>query len=310
MTFPSAPAESLAYHRAARANTNHRGWRLPVAGLIGAVSYFILLAFAGLFLLIYAVAADSTEIKALFEDTSSIDLTNPAVFTFLMLSVILMLPVLYGVLAAVRYVPLGRISSVEGHLRWGWLGDCLLWAFVVFGLGFAVTFGLYALAEPSEFSAPVIDRTAITMLILVLLLVPLQSTAEEYVFRGYLMQLIGQWLKNPVWAILLPVPLFALAHLYNIWGLLDVAVFGVGAAILVWRTGGLEAAIAAHVANNVLLFILSSITVISIDTEGGSPEGVVSTIVIVGAFIALTEWRATRLRVVRTVPTWVPGVVT
>jgi hypothetical protein len=46
--------------------------------------------------------------------------------------------------------------------------------------------------------------------VVILLLVPLQAAAEEYIFRGYLMQSIGRWLRHPAFAILLPVPLFVL----------------------------------------------------------------------------------------------------
>ena len=88
-------------------------------------------------------------------------------------------------------------------------------------------------------------------MVLLLVLVPLQCYAEELVFRGYLMQTIGRWLKNPAWAILLPAPFFMLAHGYDLWGQASIVVMAVLAGFLCWYTGGLEAAIGMHVMNNI-----------------------------------------------------------
>jgi hypothetical protein len=93
--------------------------------------------------------------------------------------------------------------------------------------------------------------------VVVLLLVPVQAAAEEYIFRGYLMQSIGRWLRHPAFAILLPVPLFVLGHGYDLLGQIGVGLFAVAAGWLTWRTGGLEAAIALHVVNNLSAFLLS-----------------------------------------------------
>jgi hypothetical protein len=61
---------------------------------------------------------------------------------------------------------------------------------------------------------------------------------------------IGRWLRHPAFAILLPVPLFVLGHGYDLLGQIGVGLFAVAAGWLTWRTGGLEAAIALHVVNN------------------------------------------------------------
>ena len=92
--------------------------------------------------------------------------------------------------------------------------------------------------------------------LVILLLVPFQAAAEEYVFRGILMQSLGAWVRWAPLAIVLPTVLFAFGHIYDIWGLLDVAAFGLAAAWITWRTGGLEAGIVMHTVNNVVLFLL------------------------------------------------------
>ena len=92
-------------------------------------------------------------------------------------------------------------------------------------------------------------------LALILITSPLQATAEEFFFRGYLQQTIGS-LAGRAWVgILCSALVFAFFH-----GSQNIALFahrlgfGLIAGTLVWATGGLEAAIAVHVANNVFAF--------------------------------------------------------
>ena len=92
-------------------------------------------------------------------------------------------------------------------------------------------------------------------IVLILLIVPFQCYAEELLFRGYLMQTVGRWLKNPVWAIIIPAPIFMVLHGYGLWGLLSVLTMALTAGFLCWYTGGLEAGIGLHIANNVSIFI-------------------------------------------------------
>ena len=54
--------------------------------------------------------------------------------------------------------------------------------------------------------------------------------------------------------------MFGLAHGLAIQGFLAITVFGVVAAWLTIRTGGLEAAIALHVVNNVSMFLFDAAT--------------------------------------------------
>jgi membrane protease YdiL (CAAX protease family) len=86
---------------------------------------------------------------------------------------------------------------------------------------------------------------------LLLLVVPVQAAAEEYAFRGYLLQAVGAVLRRPWIPILVQAVLFAAIHGWGTpWGFADLVVFGALAGYLTVRTGGLEAAVALHVVNN------------------------------------------------------------
>ena len=100
------------------------------------------------------------------------------------------------------------------------------------------------------------------LLLVVVLTTPLQSAAEEYVFRGYLSQAIAGWIRAPraaaVLAALITATLFSLAHVPpDFLTFFDRFAFGLAASAVVWLTGGLEGAIVLHAVNNVLVFLLA-----------------------------------------------------
>jgi len=90
---------------------------------------------------------------------------------------------------------------------------------------------------------------------------PFQALAEEVMFRGYLMQAFGAIVRNVWFPIVCTAVVFALFHgVQNPWLFSSRLVFGILAGILVWRTGGLEAGIAIHIANNLCAFALALFT--------------------------------------------------
>lgn len=90
------------------------------------------------------------------------------------------------------------------------------------------------------------------------LLVPLQSIAEELIFRGVLAQAVGRWTRSWIAAIAVPLPLFVIGHEYSLVGLLAIAWFVVCVGYLAHRTGSLAAPMALHVANNLGYFLFGS----------------------------------------------------
>jgi hypothetical protein len=79
------------------------------------------------------------------------------------------------------------------------------------------------------------------------------------------MQQLGAWVRNTyaalAIAVLLSSVVFALAHTsLDPWILIDLGSFAAAMVLLTWRTGGLEAAVALHMVNNVIVLILSILT--------------------------------------------------
>ena len=91
-------------------------------------------------------------------------------------------------------------------------------------------------------------------LILMTILGPLQCIAEEYVFRGLLLQTFGSWFRFPPLAIILSTIAFAAMHPYSTYGVIEVFITGMTLCIITWMSHGLEAGSALHIANNMAIF--------------------------------------------------------
>lgn len=240
-------AEYLEYHRLSRAWKNPRWWK-PVVGLLLTGAAYIA---ATMVLLLALLVVDPESFNSIADEPldESLDMYDQTSFGLVFGMIALMLPAALVGFRLVGMKPVGLLSSVAGRLRWKLMLRCVYPA--VTALLFSMALGQLISPESPE-SAQTISVSAIWILML-LILVPLQAAAEEYVFRGGLMQTIGAWLRHPAWAILLPVPLFVVGHGYNLPGQLSIAVFAVACGWLTWRTGGLEAAIVLHVVNNVVV---------------------------------------------------------
>lgn len=263
--WQTVETEELEYHRLFRGVTGYRWWKPLVALVLAALYYFTLSLVFGIVMGPVLVLTsgvpfgDMTAFMESFDRLLVLDTQEPLSLVFGLGSVILMIPSVWLALLSVGIRPLGRAWSVALRVRWGlvWKTAGLAIACLLVTNGLSIVVQMLFFDSPQEMAAemPEIDFTAaMWSLLIVLLLVPFQAAAEELVFRGFFMQVIGSWLRSPWLAILLPTVAFALAHIYDIWGMLSVGVMGLVAAWLSWRTGGLEAAISIHVVNNLIAF--------------------------------------------------------
>lgn len=142
------------------------------------------------------------------------------------------------------------LASVRPWFRWRYLAISMGLALVVFNLFLF----LQHLGQPFPALQP--QPNYWIFLVVILLTSPLQAAAEEFFFRGYLLQSFNTLApKSPWFGVVTAAALFALFHgTQNIPLFLDRFLFGVMVGVLVVKTGGLEAAIGAHVINNVLAF--------------------------------------------------------
>ncbi|WP_078625332.1 type II CAAX endopeptidase family protein [Streptomyces iakyrus] len=295
--FPTAPPPDPAghaYHRLDRATGRHSWWR-PVVGTV-----LLSLAYVVLMLLLLAITWGlGTALGAPELPDGGVDLGPLGNTAMDLVSIAIALPlVLLATLWPARR-PVGTVTSVTGRLRIGWLGRCLLAGLLPILL---LTVTSFLLPDDSgDTGAWVGWDSFLTALAVLAVLVPLQAAAEEYVFRGWLLQAAGAFVRSPWFAVIPQAVLFAAAHGWGTqWGFLGLLVNGLVAGLLTIRTGGLEAAIALHVLNNLLAFGASAAVVDGLssdETAADAPWSLALTAIVTDLlYAAIVLWFVRRHR--------------
>ncbi len=136
-------------------------------------------------------------------------------------------------------------------------------AWLVASLVASIVFALAALLTGDDLQQVmpawhVPDARWLWALVLGLAVIPLQAAGEELLFRGWLTQTIGQFLRRP-WAVAIIVGvLFALVHTLAPAGMLYFTVVSLGLSALTLSDGRLELAIGAHTAQNLFVLLIAT----------------------------------------------------
>jgi membrane protease YdiL (CAAX protease family) len=192
-------------------------------------------------------------------------------FVAVNLSIFMMLA---GLVVAVKWIH-GRplMSLVASDLRVDWRRMARgAGAWLVIGAVMAVA---EHLLFPGRYYLSYNPERFYPFLLAVLLLTPLQATAEELVFRGYLMQGLGLLTRRPLAVAVASSVIFTLPHLMNPeveqYGTAIMAAnyFAIGMllATATLRDGRLELAIGLHAVNNVFLALLANYEGSALATE-------------------------------------------
>jgi membrane protease YdiL (CAAX protease family) len=310
----SNDAAQQPYHRLLRTLVGYRWWRPLVALLLAVVYYLVFSIAVAVPILVLAVftgevsLTDPGQAQAQIEDLAIIDAASPVSLLLALGSLAVMLPSVHLAMLSTGLRPAGVRHSVAFRIRWRWLWQSSLPALVlVLGATFVpILIGLAIGDEPlGEFTTDPVLFAGCAVIILAL--TPFQSAAEEYVFRGFLAQLLGSWVRFAPVAIVLPTAAFAALHYYDAAGVASVAIFGFGAAYVVWRTGGLEAGIIYHTLNNVVAFLfLASGVLGTTQNERQTAADVAEAVIVVGStllataiWVAWVVWLAKRKGIVR-----------
>jgi len=311
---PPAPRQivenPVAFHRLYRGAPNYRWWRPLVAGVLFAIFAVIALVVVSFLWVILAFATGQWTFDSVLEVgfesrmiASATDISNPLSVALLLGSLAVLLPLVPLSMLCAGLRPLRMRHSVAFRLRWRWMLSCAIPALVITVVSTALPFGLALVFGETIEPVAVDPGTFLVVAVLIILLTPLQAAAEEYIFRGLIMQIIGAWIRWVPAAIIVSTILFTIGHTqYELWGALSVAVMGVGFAIVTWRTGGLEAAIVLHVINNVIALLLLSSGIAGtteMSSEGSGPEAPILQTIFTVAYVLWVDRLANRSGIAR-----------
>jgi len=231
-------------------------WWRSVLGVVFGLSLFLLMTTVvsqALVTVFWATTAGDRNYQDYFASAFAFEL--PIGMLSVNLGLATLIPIAWGLMAVVHHMRPSWLSSVQPRIRWRYLFVCLAIAAVVLnGMMLLST----AVGEPLSFHP---QQGFWGFLAVILLTSPIQAAAEEIFFRGYLLQALGSLVAQPWFGVIVSSLVFALLHgTQNLPLFADRLAFGLLAALLVWRTGGLEAGIAAHVINNVFAYLVAGLT--------------------------------------------------
>lgn len=179
--------------------------------------------------------------------------------------VLIIFPFIVGLITFVLLMkPMHRRSVMtvfngSGRIRWNrFFLSALVWLAL---MGVYLYFSISN--NPDNFTINNTSSTLIWLVIIAIFLVPFQTTLEEILFRGYLMQGAGAWFGNKWLPLIITSLLFGLMHGFNpevkdfgFWIMMpQYVLFGLVFGILTIFDDGIELAMGAHAANNVFLSI-------------------------------------------------------
>ena len=178
----------------------------------------------------------------------------------------LMLPFLlvFGVfLFAIKYIHKRTIKSIfTARDSFDWRRVFISFALIVFVLSVTTFFEIFY----SDTYVWNFDLSKFAVLVVIaLLMIPIQTTIEELIFRGYLMQGLKMKMGSSKHAVILSGIMFGLMHVGNpeieaigSHVLIYYVVSGVFLGALVLYDNGLELSIGYHAANNIFAALMVS----------------------------------------------------
>lgn len=177
----------------------------------------------------------------------------------LLLSFVFVLPGIWLVVKKLHDLPIMSILSSRKKIDL----ERVLYSFMLWGsIVSAFVFLEYSL-NPENYIINFKLKEFLILAVIAILLIPIQTSVEEIVFRGYLMQGFGNWLNSRFMALFLSSFVFGSLHLFNP----EITALGYEFVILYITVGfvlgimtlmdeGLELALGFHAANNLIAALL------------------------------------------------------
>jgi uncharacterized protein len=230
-------------------------WRSALGALFGLSMFVLLTSIISRIVTLLAWSITTPGIPYLQYYNEAYAFVRPSGMLAANLGVSMLIPICWLLMTMVHQVAPRWLTSVQPGMRWRYLFLCMGIAAIALN---GARLASLSLSEPLRFG---VQSGFWWFLLVIIFTSPLQAAAEELFFRGYLMQALGSLVRQPWFGVVVSSLVFAYLHgSQNLPLFLNRLAFGLLAAILVVRTGGLEAGIAAHVVNNVFAYVIAGLT--------------------------------------------------
>ena len=190
------------------------------------------------------------------DNASALKMFEPNLTLFLlMISFVFALAGIYFVIKYIHKQTLLSITTARKKVDW----NRIIFSFLLWSVFSTITIFTVYYQSPEEY---VWNFKLIPFLILVLIgtiLIPIQTSTEEYIFRGYLMQGFANLARNKWFPLVMTSLIFGLMHILNpevekMGYIIMVYYIGTGLflGVITLMDNGMELALGFHAANNLI----------------------------------------------------------
>ena len=190
------------------------------------------------------------------DNASALKMFEPNLTLFLlMISFVFALAGIYFVIKYIHKQTLLSITTARKKVEW----NRIIFSFLLWSVFSILTILTVYYQSPEEY---VWNFKLIPFLILVLIgtiLIPIQTSTEEYIFRGYLMQGFANLARNKWFPLVMTSLIFGLMHILNpevekMGYIIMVYYIGTGLflGVITLMDDGMELALGFHAANNLI----------------------------------------------------------
>ena len=234
-------------------SSENKFWKYLLGSVVVAMASFI-----GQLPLMVAILINSYSTGTNFP-TNSQDITsyldsNLTLF-LVMLSFVFAILALFGWQRVIHKQSILNMTTSRSKIDWG----RILFSFTIWAIFLIAVTSIDYFLDPTEYQ---VNFRLIPFLILVLIgviFIPIQTSAEEYIFRGYLMQGFGILAGNRWFPLMMTSLIFGLMHIVNpevaeMGYIIMIYYIGTGLflGILTLMDEGIELSLGFHAANNLI----------------------------------------------------------
>lgn len=239
--------------------SKHAWWQY----VVGVIVVFVAAQFGSIPFLFAASLKTMKDGGSIFdlEDTSKLmSVLDSNLTLFLML--LSFAVALFSLLLIIKYLhnqPLIEATTSRKKIDWGrfWVG------FGLIGITTIFLTGIDFYTNPESYEVQFQLGPFLILALIAIVFIPLQTSMEEYLFRGYLMQGIGVLTKNRWFPLLLTSVSFGMLHFANpevekLGNIIMIYYIGTGLllGVMTLMDEGLELALGFHAGNNMIAALL------------------------------------------------------
>lgn len=226
--------------------------------IVGSLVIILISSFGQIPLMIGIFAKSFSDGKGMpqLDEKSLMTYLEPNLTLFLiMLSFVFAMFGIYIVVKNIHKQTMLSVTTSRAKVDW----NRILFSFTIWSLFTIISTAILYYTSPESF---VMNFKLVPFLILVIigtLMIPIQTSCEEYIFRGYLMQGFGNLARNKWFPLVMTSSIFGLMHIANpevtkMGYIVLVYYIGTGffLGILTLMDEGMELSLGFHAANNLV----------------------------------------------------------